>query len=110
MPETCEMRTEGKVIYEITATVTRDLAEAYERYMLDKHMPDLLATGCFLSATMSTSEAGRYRFTYEAQDKEMLDRYLTTFARDLRQDHADHFPEGVASEREIWRVLGTFNS
>jgi len=98
--------TEKRVTYEITATVSPELGDTYERYMIDKHIPDLLATGCFLSASLSSSEPGRYRIRYEARDEETLEHYLATFAPELRQDHAEHFPSGIANKREVWRVIG----
>jgi hypothetical protein len=53
------------ITYEITATVRADLCDAYERYMRDRHIPDLLATGSFAGATMARSSPGRYRIRYE---------------------------------------------
>lgn len=35
------------VTYEITATVRADLCDAYEKYMAERHIPDVLDTGAF---------------------------------------------------------------
>ena len=43
------------VTYEITAIVDALFAAAYEEYMIGRHIPDLLATGYFASATFSKS-------------------------------------------------------
>lgn len=88
--------------YEITATVRPDLVESYEAYMLERHIPDLLATGCFESASLERASAGRYRIRYEAPDRPTLDAYLDEHAARLRADFAAHFPEGVEVAREIW--------
>ena len=64
------------VTYEITTVVEPQLAEAYEHYMRREHIPHLMATGCFVSASLARSSAGRYRIRYEAESQAELDRYL----------------------------------
>jgi hypothetical protein len=93
------------VIYEITATVRAGLAEEYEKYMRETHIPDLLATGFFSGAKLTSSAENRYRIQYEARDQEALDEYLATEAARLRADFLAHFPEGVELTRENWQVL-----
>jgi len=93
------------IIYEITATVRADLGEEYEKYMLERHIPDLLETGFFSGAKMARSGANRYRIQYEAHDQKALDEYFATEATRLRADFLAHFPQGVEVSRENWKVL-----
>ena len=93
------------IIYEITVTVRLDLTEAYEKYMRELHIPDLLATGFFGGARMARAGENRYRIQYEARDQKALDEYLDTEAARLRADFLEHFPEGVEVTRENWAVL-----
>ena len=93
------------VIYEITAIVQAELVEKYEKYMRERHIPDLLATGRFCSAYFSRSAENRYRIGYHARDQKSLDEYLETDANRLRADFLVHFPEGVELSREVWEVL-----
>ena len=93
------------IIYEITATVRADLIEAYEKYMLERHIPDLLATGYFSGAKMARAGENRYRIGYEAHDRKALDEYLATEAARLRADFMEHFAEGIEVVRENWEVL-----
>lgn len=93
------------IIYEITATVSADLIERYEKYMLERHIPDLLATGFFGGAKMARSGENRYRIQYEAHDQKALDDYLGSEAERLRADFLAHFGEGVEVVRENWEVL-----
>ena len=90
--------------YEITATVPEDLIPEYERYMCERHVPDLLATGCFVAASFSRSSPGRYRIRYEAPDQATLDRYLVEHAARLRTHMSDSFPN-VELSREVWLVI-----
>lgn len=91
--------------YEVTAVVDAGFVSAYERYMREHHIPDLLATGHFVSASFATAGPGRYRIRYEAATREALDAYLRDHATRLRADFARHFPSGVQISREIWCTL-----
>lgn len=89
------------VIYEITATVKPDLISDYEAYMRDRHIPDLLATGFFVSVRFSRS-GNRFRVCYESND---LAGYLSRDAARLRADFLEHFPDGVELGRETWDLI-----
>ena len=97
------------VIYEITATASADLAERYEKYMRETHIPDLLATGFFSGARIARAGENRYRVQYEARDRKALDEYLATEAARLRADFMAHFAEGIEVTRENWEVLQTWS-
>lgn len=93
------------VIYEITVIVQPELAEAYEKYMRERHIPDLLATGYFRRAYFTRADENRYRIQYYAHNRKALDDYLQTQAERLRADFLAHFPEGVEVSRDVWEVL-----
>ena len=96
--------------YEITATVRPDLCDAYERYMRERHVPDLMRTGAFVAASFSRSAAGRYRIRYEARSRDVLDSYLAEHAPRLRQHFTDTFPSGIELVREEWQVLESWSA
>ena len=43
------------IVYEVTAMVEADIAEAFRGFMASQHISDLMATGCFESATLARS-------------------------------------------------------
>src|SRR5688572_3639456 len=96
------------IIYEITAIVKTELIETYEKYMRERHIPDLLATGFFRGAKLTRSGKNRYRIQYEAFDQKSLDEYIESDANRLREDFLKHFPEGIEIMRENWKVLQTW--
>lgn len=98
------------VIYEITASVGAGLSDAYERYMLEKHIPDVMATSTFASATFARADVGRYRIWYEAESRDLLVNYLEEHAPRLRAEMMRLFPEGVEHVREEWTVAADFAS
>ena len=52
--------------YEVTVGVREDLRDAFERYFVDTHIPEILATGCFLDIRFDRSDAGAYHTVYHA--------------------------------------------
>lgn len=92
--------------YEVTIQLDDlSLAGALERYMRDKHLSEVFATGCFLDAHFETSEAGLYRSRYTVASQEDLDRYLRDSAPRLRADFVEHFPAGLRVSRAVWTGL-----
>lgn len=95
------------ISYEVTVAVDPALEARFDDYMTKTHIPEVMATGCFLAARYY-SEGDRRRTVYEAADQETLDRYLTVEAARLRDDFAAHFPAGVTVSRETWHVSALF--
>lgn len=98
------------VTYEVTATVEPRLAQAYERYMREHHIPAVLASGYFRGAAFTRGTPGRYRMRYEAPSEEDLGQYLATCAPGLRENFASSFPAGVTLSREVWVALQTWDT
>lgn len=93
------------ILYEVTATAEAQVRSAFESFMRETHVADVLATECFVRAFFGEREAGIYRTTYVAESWEDLDRYLAQHAPRLREHVAERFPTGVTYGREVWRVL-----
>ena len=93
---------DSRIIYEVSAQVRADLVDDWLGYMETKHLPDMLATGCFIKASLMKSESGRFRTEYVAPSRADLDRYLADHAALLRPHAKNRFPDGVNFEREIW--------
>ncbi len=93
------------VVYEVTARVDDTLREDYERYMRGEHIPAVLATGCFRSASFERTLGGTYRMCYRAASQAALDVYLRDHTTGLRAGFAQRFPAGVSLSREIWTQL-----
>jgi hypothetical protein len=96
------------IVYEVTASVWPDLCGTFEGYMLEHHIPDVMATGAFVKAAFERSGLGRYRVRYQASSQEILDRYIAQDAPRLRADVADRFPVGMELSRIEWTVLRRF--
>jgi Domain of unknown function (DUF4286) len=98
------------IIYEVTADVPAAAIARYEAFMRDQHIPDVLATGCFDSATIAGSIPGRYRIRYRTRSLDTLDHYLRTYAPQLRADFAKQLGATVKVSREVWSEFQHWNS
>ncbi|MCU0636654.1 MAG: DUF4286 family protein [Gemmatimonadaceae bacterium] len=96
------------IVYEVTALVRPELAATYEAYLRTEHIPDLLATGCFVSARLTQAGIGRYRISYDVADTASLDRYMAEHAARLRAEVRERFPDGLSLERDVWTVMQTW--
>jgi len=96
------------VTYEVTIDVAAELCDQFIAYMLIRHVPDLMATGCFVGGEFSQAGETRFRQRYSALSREDLDRYLAEHAVKLREDVIKHFPNGLSLTREVWEIHKTW--
>ena len=93
------------VTYEVRVEVEPYLAEAFQRYMQLKHIPEILATGCFQAIAFEGAGDGHFRTRYQAANQMDLDHYLDRYTETFRDDLKRNFPEGVNARRETWESL-----
>jgi hypothetical protein len=95
--------------YEVIVTVREDLRERFEHYFRTKHIPEILATGCFTEIRFDRSDAGAFRTVYHATTRADLERYLSEHTARFRADFSAHFPDGVTPSREVWTELQSWD-
>ncbi|OQS00766.1 hypothetical protein ACHHYP_02706 [Achlya hypogyna] len=97
------------VVYEVVVRCEASVAARLSEYMTGRHLPQILATGCFAEIEFEQSAPDAFRTRYKADSQADLDRYLAEHTAALRDDFAAHFPSGIlAVERVNWTVLRTF--
>lgn len=94
--------------YEVTVTVESGLSDEFERYMRSKHIPEILATGCFIRIFFERADSGAFRTRYVGASRVDLERYLRDHAQAFRGDFAEHFPSGAVAQRENWTLVEQF--
>jgi hypothetical protein len=90
------------VSYEVTLQVEPSLAAWVEEFMIQSHIPDIFATGCFRRIVFSRASPVRFRTAYRADSQAGLDRYLQEHAAGLRAEFQAKFPDGITVTRETW--------
>ena len=93
------------IAYEVTVDVEEVLVDGFMAYMRQRHIPDILATGCFAHAELNRASETRFRQRYLALTLADLERYLERHAPALRAHYALEFPKGTLVSREIWEEI-----
>ena len=95
------------LIYEVTATVDASARSEFEKFMAERHIPDVLATGKFTAAFFAGSD-GIYRVGYHCDSRENLDAYMADHAYRLRSEVAERFPSGIVLSRQVLDIIALF--
>ena len=73
--------------------------------MLDKHIPEIHATGCFAAIEFCELDATHFKTVYTAASQAALDRYLAHHQAAFKADFVAHFPAGATPSRAVWRLV-----
>ncbi len=100
-------------IYNVTVNVDESIHAEWLTW-IESHIPDVLATGRFVSAKMSQvlveEEMGgiTYSIQYTAKTREDLDSYYQFDANKLRNDGMHKFADKMVAFRTELKVLNEF--
>ncbi|MFM6997822.1 MAG: DUF4286 family protein [Bacteroidota bacterium] len=99
--------------YNVTISVDDSVHEAWVEWMRTEHIPEVLATGMFVDATLhevlvegdsGTTYAAQYRF----RDPEDLQLYQQLHAPGLQAKSAAKFGQKALAFRTLLRTVATF--
>lgn len=101
------------ILYNVTVSIDPAVAVEWMEWMRSKHIPDVMATGCFLESRFSRvngeEENGfTYATTYLAESQEKLDTYQSDFAPALKQEHSERYLGKFAAFRTFLTVIEEF--
>lgn len=100
------------IIYNVTVNIDAKVHDEWLQWMLEKHIPDVLATGLFLESRickMLIEEEGNgitYSIQYTLESMEKMKEYETNHAIRLRQDHQSRYNGKFAAFRTMMEVIG----
>lgn len=99
------------LIYNVTINVEESVNDAWVSWMVKTHIPDVLATGKFLEATMTRvlvdEEMGgvTYSIQYKVKDRKTLDLYYQNDAERLRNETIKRFGKSLVAFRTELEVV-----
>lgn len=99
------------LIYNVTTNIEASVHDKWLLWMRETHIPNVLATGKFLNATMSQilieEDMGgvTYSVQYRTVDKETLQKYYTEDADRLQGDALKSFPNKFVSFRTEMKIV-----
>lgn len=101
------------IIYNVTVSIDPAIEQDWVDWMRSIHIPDVMATGCFLEARMSKMKeledgACTYAMTYIAYSENHLNDYQTNHAPRLQVDHKARYEGRFAAFRSTLNVIHHF--
>lgn len=100
------------LIYNVTVSVESDVQAQWLSWMLEVHLREMLATGCFLGFRLSelqgAEDAGpTYTIQYELASQEDFNRYESEFAPAMRERGTKAFGRQALAFRTTMRVIAS---
>lgn len=101
------------ILYNVTVSIDPTISEEWVEWMRSKHIPDVMATGCFIESRISRvhgeEEGGfTYAITYLAPSQEKMDEYQKIHAPVLQKEHSQKYSGKFAAFRTILSVIDEF--
>ncbi len=102
------------IIYNVTTNVDDSIHDQWIMWMQNKHIDNVLATGCFFKAKMVKvlieEEMGgtTYSTQYYAESKAKIEEYYQNYAPQLRDEGYHLFGDKVLAFRTELEVLKEF--
>jgi len=98
------------ILYNVTVSVDQDVHEEWLRWMIEVHIPDVMATGHFVENKVMRIEAFEeggitYAIQYLAPSRADYDTYQAHHAPRLQQDVLLRYPGKFAAFRTVMEVL-----
>lgn len=103
------------IIYSVTIIIDREIDSEWLAWMRETHIRDVLRTGCFLGARISSAldsppSEKTYVIHYECRSLEDYQRYCANFARALQKEHTDKFAGRFRASRQILEEVESFRA
>lgn len=98
------------ILYNVTTSLEPAAADEWVAYMRGVHMPEVLATGCFIRSQLcrllnEEDDGITYAAQYYCLSLEQFEAYQEHFAPALRGDMDKHFAGKYASFRTVLEVV-----
>jgi len=99
------------IIYNITIKVEQQIADAWLQWLLDEHIPDVLATKCFTDykvvrlLEVDDSEGPTYAIQYHAESKADYNRYIEQHATAIRKKSFEKWSNQFIAFNSVMQVV-----
>jgi hypothetical protein len=101
------------ILYNVTVSIDPEIHEEWLIWMREKHIPDVMATGCFIESRISRvhgeEQGGKtYAIGYICPSQEKFDVYEKEYAPALQKDHSTRYEGRFAAFRTMLTILEEF--
>jgi hypothetical protein len=101
------------ILYNVTVSIDPSVSEEWLSWMRTIHIPEVMATGCFVESRLSRvqgEEEGGVTFaiTYLSPNQELLDEYQSKHAPLLQKSHSEKYSGKFAAFRTFLHIIEEF--
>lgn len=98
------------ILYNVTVSIDPGVHQEWLEWMRTTHIPDVMATGCFIESRISRvhgEEEGGMTFaiSYVSPSEEKMDEYRREHAPRLQADHSSRFQGRFAAFRTLLTII-----
>ena len=99
------------IIYNVTIKVDASIAESWQAWMLEEHIPEVMQTRCFSGykvvrlLEVDESEGPTYAIQYLAESKADYNRYIQLHASGLRDASYQKWGDRFIAFRSVMQVI-----
>lgn len=101
------------ILYNVTCNVEKPIAEEWLNWMKNVHIPEVMATGCFLEYKIlrllnqdSDDQGVNYAIQYTCDSESTLERYRSEFGPSLMAKTWEQYGERVIAYRSVLEIIG----
>jgi len=97
-------------IYNVTVNVSPDYCEDWLKWMKEKHIPDVIKTGCFVDSrilkVLFVEDLGNtYSVQYTFLEMADIERYQKQFAPALQAEHKARYGDNYTAFRTVLEIV-----
>lgn len=101
------------ILYNVTVSIDPAIEQDWLSWMKSSHIPDVMATGCFLESRLlrvqGEEEGGvTYAISYVAPSQEMYDTYVAHHSAALQSEHGSRYDGKFAAFRTLLTIIEEF--
>jgi predicted transport protein len=98
------------IVYSVRVEIKPQIFEDYIKYLVEKHINDVLSTNCFYNFELklllnNLSDDKIIYIDYFCENEFILDNYLNNYAQKLREDVKLKFGDNFVATRQIFKLI-----
>ena len=99
------------IVYNVTVNIEDDVHDEWLKWMKEKHIPDVMKTGCFMESRICklivNEENGTrsYSIQYTCNSMKEYDRYQKEHASCLQKEHSERYASKFVAFRTLMEVV-----
>ena len=97
-------------IYNVTVNISSELSDDWLKWMKEKHIPDVIKTGCFLDSRIVKvlfveDEGKTFSTQYRFLEMADIEKYQKEFAPALQAEHKARYGDNYTAFRTLLEII-----